>query len=151
MGRTKNSLCQTCFNFDCCWHKEFCPVPGWEAKPTLIHNDSRLDNSVDDCGAEYVESYLVTYCPLYKARGKNHFYLVPVEIICRLLNVSRRTFFRWQINVPKKKEFIKNLRQMGFEYFEGISEHERKNYYLKPITEKAENTYKAALLVASQK
>lgn len=62
MGRKSHaSICQTCFNFDCSWHKKFVPVEGWRARPTEI---------VEIHGAcKHIEpSFNVFACPLYAPR-----------------------------------------------------------------------------------
>ena len=77
----EESLCQTCFCFDCSWHEWFEPVKGWTATPTIIYN-TRNNGSGKQTQYAPIKSYCVHDCPLYVDGNK----------ICtsvRLLDIAR--------------------------------------------------------------
>lgn len=63
MNENKESICQTCFNFNCEWHEHFKPVDGWTATPTKIRDMHGASKVV-------IDSYFVENCPCYKERGR---------------------------------------------------------------------------------
>ena len=91
MQKKPNSICFDCKNavFGCCWAKRFEPVPGWEAVKTRIKNRNSEDSY-------YIDSYKVISCPQFK--NDNDEVLHELELICKLLNISERTYFRWKKN-----------------------------------------------------
>lgn len=77
-----NSLCQTCYNFECSWHNDFTPRDDWYAKSHIY-----------DIGGRIVESYEVIKCPGYKTR--NGKYPVKLSTLAQILGVSIRTVYRF--------------------------------------------------------
>lgn len=61
-----NSLCWSCKRATgfCSWSRDFKPVQGWEAEPTLVKSQQGAKNSV-------VESYNVKKCPLFERDERN--------------------------------------------------------------------------------
>ena len=64
---TKPSICWKCKNavpdekHGCSWSREFKPVEGWDAEPSVIRNASHRK----DVGPVDVDTYLVKACPKF--------------------------------------------------------------------------------------
>lgn len=86
--RTKQSLCQTCFNFDCSWHESFTPREDWEAIPTVIKEHGICEY--------YVDSYCVKRCPAYRKRDNAAH--IGARDVCEALGISASTFYRYARN-----------------------------------------------------
>lgn len=56
-AENNNTLCWSCQNNECSWHKKFKPVEGWEAIETELNRK----------GQTTLSSYLVTACPEFIA------------------------------------------------------------------------------------
>lgn len=78
----KSSLCEECFNFNCSWHKDFVPVKGWRASPTIIQEKEKT-----------VSSYRVEMCPEFKAR-EDGYIRISTQNLARLLDISLRRLMR---------------------------------------------------------
>lgn len=66
------SICQTCLNFNCSWHKKFVPVKGWKAQET-----ERIGHYGRNGKTTIIKSYHVEYCPQYETR---HMDMRPIAI-----------------------------------------------------------------------
>lgn len=66
----EQTLCWICKNtnaFACCWFKDFTPVPGWDAVPTILSTTGKTGH------ARSTSSYLVRSCPnVDPERGYEH-------------------------------------------------------------------------------
>lgn len=99
MGKERyNSLCQTCFNFNCNWHKYFTPVKGWEATPTLIEDGEPMP----------MESYEVKSCPKYIAR-KETCHKIEIAELAKKTHLTRAKCYRCLLDGTYKKVFPKKV------------------------------------------
>lgn len=97
----KETLCWGCQNFAKCSWARGVPVEGWDATPTKIVHCSKGEKVI-------TESYIVNSCPQYKA---DKIQLANTRGIAEILNIDKRTVFRYLANKGKKAN-LKNLRKM---------------------------------------
>ncbi len=105
--KKKESLCQTCFCFDCSWHEWFEPVEGWTATPTVVYN-TRNNGLGKPTRYEPIKSYCVHSCPLYVDGNKNRNEPITLETIAKRIgltpsNVGRRLRKGEKIVIDGKK------------------------------------------------
>ncbi len=84
-------LCWSCKNayaHKCPWFKNYTPVEGWDAEPTIIKYYNKFGEKVKD------DSFLIKKCPLYEA-DKN---CKTCKEKIKELGISERTYYRWKIN-----------------------------------------------------
>ena len=60
---TKYTLCWECANSNnsCSWHRDFTPVDGWKAKPTVYKSGKGTNGE-----QLYINSYIVYECPNFE-------------------------------------------------------------------------------------
>lgn len=96
----KDSLCWKCKNAlkGCSWSKDFIPVPGWKARPTVIYYPKSVNNKIVR-GID--KSYHVESCPQYEYDGRTK---PTAKELAKAQGVSVRTILRKLANIRKIKK-----------------------------------------------
>jgi hypothetical protein len=81
MSLKSETICWSCkfATGGCSWALDGTPVEGWEATKTVLR-----------CNDRSTTSYIVRKCPQYKFDKLE----VRIADLCKLLNISERTFYR---------------------------------------------------------
>lgn len=82
----KVTICWNCANAcgGCSWSKRLKEVEGWEATPTKVYQKK----------GEYIDSYIVHKCPLFKKDENSYAEIKTQEEIAKMLKVSSETIRR---------------------------------------------------------
>lgn len=132
LGGTPESICWSCKratgnpDLQCPWVRDFRPVKGWDAKPTVRKSSSGL----------VVHSYCVDECPLYRQSDKWLDYPRFLETLQQHFGISRGSLSNPVYTLKKMKEWEKDTGEKIPRWIKAEAKA-RYNAYIKKQEEKA--------------
>lgn len=96
-----HSICQNCANAvsGCSWARDFVPVEGWDAEPTVVHLATEDGRIYED------PSFLVKHCPLFQVDDVRHTKTIRtdrINVLCfRMLWSAAQDYANSLIKIDK--------------------------------------------------